>query len=80
MVWVQSENHGIRPGLVEFYKEKQRRRTGSDKNYAETIRISTAEGELETHFRPHRSNTPNRVEMAICMLSLIRGYQVREAG
>ena len=29
---------------MEFYKEKQRRRTGSEKNYAESIRINTAEG------------------------------------
>ena len=31
-------------GIVEFYKEKQRRRTGSEDNYAESIKISTAEG------------------------------------
>ncbi|KAF9792188.1 hypothetical protein BJ322DRAFT_19589 [Thelephora terrestris] len=28
---------------LQFYKEKQRRRTGSEDNYAESIRISTAE-------------------------------------
>jgi len=33
----------MRPGVVEFYKEKQRRRTGSEKDYAESIRVSTAE-------------------------------------
>lgn len=32
--------------VVEFYKEKQRRRTGSEDNYAESIKISTADGEL----------------------------------
>ena len=35
------------PVAVEFYKEKQRRRTGSEDHYAEAIKISTAEGELE---------------------------------
>lgn len=37
---------------VEFYKEKQRRRTGSEDNYAEAIKISTAEGELKKHLPP----------------------------
>ena len=41
---------GIYLAVVEFYKEKQRRRTGSEDNYAESIRINTAEGELGAYF------------------------------
>ena len=35
--------------IVEFYREKQRRRTGSEDNYVESIKISTAEGGFQIH-------------------------------
>lgn len=38
---------------VDFYKEKQRRRTGSEDNYAESIKISTADGESRETFLCH---------------------------
>ena len=38
---------------MEFFKEKQRRRTGSEKNYAESIKINTAEGKLEISILPY---------------------------
>jgi hypothetical protein len=38
--------------IVEFYKEKQRRRTGSEDNYAQSIKVNTAEGELRETLLP----------------------------
>jgi len=32
--------------LVAFYKQKHTRKTGSEENYVESIRISTTEGQL----------------------------------
>lgn len=54
-----------------FYKEKQKRRTGSEDDFVKCIRISPAEGEFAvrgisnalTYFR-------NPVELAICRLSI----------
>ena len=58
------------PAVVEFYKEKQRRRTGSEENYAESIRINTAEGELRvlSHIYPINSDVanPQRLRSVCC--------------
>lgn len=38
------------PVTVTFYRTKQERRTGSDKDFAQCIRISPAEGPLEAYY------------------------------